>query len=124
MLCRPLDRMATDVRPLGWLPGLSALGVFDALDHPASKVLLPPGGVALAVFGGWVVPPRLLREQLGLGRADTRALVILLRYVAPRDHRRERALDPVAGDVRNNGEPWWDRTTDPLIKSQVLYQLS
>ncbi len=23
-----------------------------------------------------------------------------------------------------NGEPWWDRTTDPLIKSQVLYQLS
>jgi integrase len=23
-----------------------------------------------------------------------------------------------------SGEPWWDRTTDPLIKSQVLYQLS
>ena len=23
-----------------------------------------------------------------------------------------------------NGEPWWDRTTDPLIKSQVLCQLS
>ena len=22
------------------------------------------------------------------------------------------------------GEPWWDRTTDPLIKSQVLCQLS
>src|SRR5437867_12245671 len=23
-----------------------------------------------------------------------------------------------------SGEPWWDRTTDPLIKSQVLCQLS
>ena len=23
-----------------------------------------------------------------------------------------------------DGEPWWDRTTDPLIKSQVLCQLS
>jgi hypothetical protein len=23
-----------------------------------------------------------------------------------------------------SGEPWWDRTTDPLIKSQVLSQLS
>jgi integrase len=23
-----------------------------------------------------------------------------------------------------DGEPWWDRTTDPLIKSQVLFQLS
>ena len=26
--------------------------------------------------------------------------------------------------LKKNGEPWWDRTTDPLIKSQVLYQLS
>jgi hypothetical protein len=25
---------------------------------------------------------------------------------------------------KKNGEPWWDRTTDPLIKSQVLCQLS
>ena len=23
-----------------------------------------------------------------------------------------------------NGEPWWDRTTDPLLKRQVLYLLS
>lgn len=22
------------------------------------------------------------------------------------------------------GEPWWDRTTDPLLKRQVLYLLS
>ena len=27
-------------------------------------------------------------------------------------------------DAEGNGEPWWDRTTDPLIKSQVLCQLS
>jgi len=24
----------------------------------------------------------------------------------------------------SNGEPWWTRTTDTLIKSQVLYLLS
>ena len=23
-----------------------------------------------------------------------------------------------------SGEPWWDRTTDPLLKRQVLYLLS
>jgi len=26
--------------------------------------------------------------------------------------------------MEENGEPWWTRTTDPLIKSQLLYQLS
>ena len=33
---------------------------------------------------------------------------------------------PDTADPRGpkNGEPWWDRTTDPLIKSQVLCQLS
>ena len=38
---------------------------------------------------------------------------------SPLDPNRE----PQVLDV-TNGEPWWDRTTDPLIKSQVLYQLS
>jgi NSS family neurotransmitter:Na+ symporter len=70
-------------RPLAWLPGLSSLTVFDALDHLASNVLLPLGGVILAVFGGWVVPARLLVEQLGLSQFAGRALVILLRYVVP-----------------------------------------
>ena len=70
-------------RPLAWLPGLSSLTVFDALDHLASNVLLPLGGVALPVFGGWVVPARLLVEQLGLSQPAGRALVILLRYVVP-----------------------------------------
>jgi hypothetical protein len=33
--------------------------------------------------------------------------------------------DATAAEPHENiGEPWWDRTTDPLIKSQVLYQLS
>ena len=34
------------------------------------------------------------------------------------------AGDGVSELSETNGEPWWDRTTDPLIKSQVLYQLS
>lgn len=70
-------------RPLAWLPGMSSLSVFDALDHLASNILLPLGGVALAVFGGWVVPPRLLADQLGLSGAGNRALLFLLRYAVP-----------------------------------------
>ena len=70
-------------RPLAWLPGLGGLGVFDALDHVASNVLLPLGGLGLAVFGGWVVSPGLLASELGLGRWGGRAMTFLLRYVAP-----------------------------------------
>jgi hypothetical protein len=38
--------------------------------------------------------------------------------------RRGRAFEMIPQVYGLFGEPWWDRTTDPLIKSQVLYQLS
>jgi neurotransmitter:Na+ symporter, NSS family len=69
--------------PLAWLPGLAALTVFGALDHVASNVLLPVGGLGLALFGGWVVPPGVLVAELRLGPTAGRAIVLLLRYVAP-----------------------------------------
>jgi NSS family neurotransmitter:Na+ symporter len=72
-----------DWRPLAWLPGLGTLTVFDSLDHLASNVLLPLGGLGLALFGGWVVPRRLLVAELRLGRVAGRAIRLLLRYVAP-----------------------------------------
>jgi SNF family Na+-dependent transporter len=49
----------------------------------ASNVLLPVGGLGLALFGGWVVPPGLLAAELRLGSIAGRAIVLLLRYVAP-----------------------------------------
>lgn len=70
-------------RPLAWLPGLATLTVFDSLDHVASNVLLPLGGLGLALFGGWVVPPRVLAAELRLSPTAGRAIVLLLRYVAP-----------------------------------------
>lgn len=69
--------------PLAWLPGLGTFTVFDSLDHVASNVLLPLGGLGLALFGGWVVPPPVLAAELRLGPAAARAMVLLLRYVAP-----------------------------------------
>lgn len=70
-------------RPLAWLPGLASLTVFGALDHVTSNVLLPVGGLGLALFGGWVLPTRLLATELRLGPATAGAIVLLLRYVAP-----------------------------------------
>jgi NSS family neurotransmitter:Na+ symporter len=72
-----------DRRPLAALPGLATLSVFDSLDHVASNVLLPLGGLGLALFGGWVVPPRMLIAELRLGPTAGRAVILLLRYIAP-----------------------------------------
>jgi NSS family neurotransmitter:Na+ symporter len=48
-----------------------------------SNVLLPVGGLGLALFGGWVMPRPLLAAELALGPAAAGAVVWLLRYIAP-----------------------------------------
>jgi len=57
--------------------------VFDSLDHVSSNVLLPLGGLGLALFGGWVVPSGVLAAELRLGPTAGRAIGLLLRYAAP-----------------------------------------
>jgi NSS family neurotransmitter:Na+ symporter len=72
-----------DWYPLQSIPGLSQVGAFALLDGLTSNILLPAGGFALAVFGGWVVPERVLAEELQLRPRASAALRFLLRYVVP-----------------------------------------
>ena len=44
--------------------------------------MLPVGGLALAVFGGWIMPARFLADELALSARTTRLLRIVLRYAA------------------------------------------
>jgi NSS family neurotransmitter:Na+ symporter len=57
--------------------------VFDLVDHLTSNLMLPVGGIALSVFAGFVVPKRLLAEELRLGEMAAALLRVLLRYVVP-----------------------------------------
>jgi NSS family neurotransmitter:Na+ symporter len=68
--------------PLAFLPGFGTATVFDVVDHLTSHLLLPLSGLALAVFGGWIVPERFLAHELGLGSRTTKLLRAVLRYVA------------------------------------------
>ena len=56
---------------------------FDALDYLTSSVLLPAGGLAIALFAGWALPPALLEEELGLRRRGAALLRWLLRWATP-----------------------------------------
>lgn len=69
--------------PLAGMPPLERATVFDLLDQLTSNVLLPVGGLAIAVFAGWALPPRLLAEELRLGPSAATALSVALRYVVP-----------------------------------------
>ena len=73
----------SDWHPLGGLDGFAQATVFDLLDHLTSNILLPIGGLAIAVFAGWAVPERLLVEELRLTPRGAVALRVALRYVAP-----------------------------------------
>jgi NSS family neurotransmitter:Na+ symporter len=69
--------------PLAAIPALATATPYELMDQLTSNVLLPAGGLALALFGGWVIPSRLLAEELRLGAAATVVVRTLLRYVAP-----------------------------------------
>jgi NSS family neurotransmitter:Na+ symporter len=69
--------------PLARLEMFRTATVFELLDHVTSNVLLPVGGLAIALFAGWAMPPRVLAETLALGPAGTAALSVTLRYVVP-----------------------------------------
>ena len=64
-------------------PALATATAFECLDHLTSNVLLPLGGLGLALFGGWVMPRRVLVEELRLGPSVARVVVVALRYVVP-----------------------------------------
>jgi NSS family neurotransmitter:Na+ symporter len=70
--------------PLGFLPGFEQAGFYEVIDHVTSNLMLPAGGLLLAVFTGWLVPEALLQDELALRASRARLLRAILRLmVAP-----------------------------------------
>jgi NSS family neurotransmitter:Na+ symporter len=72
-----------DWHPLGFVPALADATVFDLVDHLTSNVLLPVGGLGIAVLAGWVLPGTLLAEELRSPPARAARLRWILRWVVP-----------------------------------------
>lgn len=63
---------------------LFGLGVMDLFDFVTANIMLPLGGVLIAVFGGWMLARRSSVEELAMGDgALYRTWRVLIRYVAP-----------------------------------------
>jgi len=81
-----------------WLLGIASLlslnvwsgftifgkGIFDLFDFLASNILLPLGGVLIAVFAGWIMRRESSSDEFAMGDGIAyRSWRFLIRYVAP-----------------------------------------
>ncbi|MET0088825.1 MAG: sodium-dependent transporter [Candidatus Thiodiazotropha sp.] len=97
------NREMTRVRASAWLGGVTwVLGLgtifsfnlgsdlkiwdktfFDLLDYLTANILLPLGGLLIAVFAGWVMKQASSREEFAMGEWIYRLWWILIRYISP-----------------------------------------
>lgn len=71
-------------RPLAAFERYADFGYFEIIDYLTANIMMPLGGLLLAIFVGWRVSPEAIEEQLQIkNRALFRAWFWLLRWVAP-----------------------------------------
>ena len=72
-----------DFHPLGAFEAFQGMTIFDLLDYLTANLMLPLGGVLIAVFTGWFLSKRISLDELGLSDgAVFGAWRNFLRYVA------------------------------------------
>jgi NSS family neurotransmitter:Na+ symporter len=57
----------SDVHPLEWIGVESTRTPFELLDHLTSNIMMPLGGLMVALIAGWSLSRRAVCEELGLG---------------------------------------------------------
>jgi len=57
--------------------------IFDLLDYLTANILLPLGGLLIALFAGWVMNQNHSKGELGLEDTDYRRWQFLIRFVTP-----------------------------------------
>ena len=66
---------------------LFGLSIFDFFDYVSSNIFLPVGGMFIAIFTGWYLNRKFVKDEItngGTVRAPYfKALVFVLRFVAP-----------------------------------------
>lgn len=62
---------------------LFSLSVFDVLDKLTTTILMPLGGLLMAIFAAWVMKQDHVQEELGLNSTHYALWRLAIRYVAP-----------------------------------------
>ncbi|GAA0784182.1 sodium-dependent transporter [Marinobacterium sediminicola] len=72
-----------EFHPLAFIPFFEGKTVFDLLDFLVSNLMMPLGGLAIALFAGWAMKREGLDQEIGLQGAVYRAFMFVLRFLTP-----------------------------------------
>jgi NSS family neurotransmitter:Na+ symporter len=56
---------------------------FEVIDYLTSNIMLPLGGLAIAVFAGWLMKQSHTEQELAMPQVQYDVWRVLIRYVAP-----------------------------------------
>jgi len=71
-------------RPLGFIDRFAELGYFEILDYVTANLMMPLGGLLLALFVGWKIKPQAIQNELDIKRAwFFKTWFWLLRWLVP-----------------------------------------
>jgi len=74
----------SDVHPLQWLGIDSTRTPFELLDYLTSNLMMPLGGLLVALIAGWSLSRSAVRDELGLGDGPAfRLWYAATRYLVP-----------------------------------------
>lgn len=73
----------SDFTPLGSIAMFEGKTIFDLLDFFTANILLPLGGLMVAVFAGWVMPRQAVENELSLSAQMFKLWYITVRYITP-----------------------------------------
>lgn len=72
-----------DFAPLGFIPMLEGKTIFDLLDFFTANILLPLGGLLVALFAGWVMSRQAMENELSLSPTMFNLWFVTVRFVTP-----------------------------------------
>ena len=75
----------SDIRPLAGIEMFSDKGFFDVFAFLATDIIMPLGGLMIAVFAGWIVKTKYSLDELFDNKSNCFHVIwlFLVRYVAP-----------------------------------------
>jgi NSS family neurotransmitter:Na+ symporter len=74
----------SDVKPLSMIPVFAESTIFDLLDYLTANIMLPLGGLLIAVFAAWLMKRDSSVDELAMGDGFFyRLWRILVRYITP-----------------------------------------
>ena len=75
----------SDFHPLGAIGLFEGKTFFDVFDFTVTNIMMPVGGILVAVFAGWVMKTKFSKDELfgGQDKLAYRAWLVLVRFLAP-----------------------------------------